>query len=72
MSHHTEQTVLFPALVSKPVTVAFDQPDTTSDGGAILLKVVDKKLRLTQALACCIGDARDHDSSPSSTSAQIE
>ena len=59
MSHHTEQTVLFPALVSKPVTVAFDQPDTTSDGGAILLKVVDKKLRLTQALASCIGDARE-------------
>ena len=36
MAHSTEQTVLFPALVSKPVVVQFDEPQVTSDGGALL------------------------------------
>lgn len=59
MTHSTEQTVLFPALVSKPVLVAYDQPLSTSDGGALLLKAVDEKLGLTRRLAACIPDHRE-------------
>lgn len=59
MTHSTEQTVLFPALVSKPVHIAFDQPHATSDGGALLLKTVDERLGLTRALAGCLRDHRE-------------
>ena len=58
MLHSTEQTVLFPALVSKPVRVAFDEPDSTSDGGALLLKAVDERLGLTARMAACLVDPR--------------
>jgi len=44
MTPSTEQTVLFPALVSRPVHVQFDEPQVTSDGSALLLKAVDEKL----------------------------
>jgi hypothetical protein len=59
MSHSTEQTVLFPDLVSKPVHIGFDEPDTTSDGGALLLKAIDDKLGLTHRLADCLIDRRE-------------
>lgn len=59
MSHSTEQPVLFPALVSKPATVVFDQPQMTSDGGALLLKAVDQKHGLTRRLAACLVDGRE-------------
>ncbi len=59
MPHSTEQTVLFPALVSKPVHIAFDQPLATSDGGALLLKAVDERLGLTRSLAACLPDHRE-------------
>jgi hypothetical protein len=59
MAHSTEQTVLFPALVSKPALVAFDEPQTTSDGGALLLKAVDERLGLTERIARCLTDPRE-------------
>ena len=59
MSYSTEQTVLFPALVSKPVHVQFDEPQVTSDGGALLLKTVDEKLGLTHRMADCLLDPRE-------------
>ncbi len=37
----------------------FDEPDSTSDGGALLLKAADKRLGLTTRLAACLADARD-------------
>ena len=33
-------------VLNKPITITFDEPHTSSDGGAILLKAVDQKLRL--------------------------
>src|SRR5438093_4807783 len=36
--------------ISKPIVVRFDQPQASSDGGAILLKVVDDRLGLTWRL----------------------
>jgi hypothetical protein len=59
MTHNTTQSVLFPALFSKPVLATFDQPDSSSDGGAILLKAIDTELGLTERLAGCIHDERE-------------
>ena len=36
------QTVLFPNLFDKPLLAQFDQPHTSSDGGAVLLKAAEK------------------------------
>ena len=58
MSQHSKQSVLFPELISKPTHVRFDEPNTTSDGGALLLKAVDEKLGLTAKLADCLADSR--------------
>lgn len=53
------QTVLFPDLCDKPVVATFDEPHSSSDGGAILLKAIDRQLRLTAHLAAAVTDARD-------------
>src|SRR5262249_46820235 len=42
----------------KPVVAAFDMPDTSTDGGAILLKSLDAQLHLTKRLATCFVDLR--------------
>ena len=58
MSEPTTQSVLFPALFSKPVHVAFDECTISSDGGGLLLKAADEQLGLTEALAGCLRDSR--------------
>jgi len=58
MSQSTAQSVLFPALFSKPIHVAFDEPAMSSDGGGLLLKAVDDELGLTESLAGCLRDDR--------------
>ena len=56
--HNSPQGVLFKGL-SKPALLArFDQPDSSSDGGAILLKACDRKLGLMDAISRCIRDDR--------------
>jgi hypothetical protein len=57
----TKQSVLFNDLLDKPVHARFDQPDSSSDGGAILLKACDKRLGLIDAMAECIHDKRRPD-----------
>jgi hypothetical protein len=44
--------------ISKPIIARFDQPQASSDGGAILLKAVDDRLGLTWRLASAIRDRR--------------
>lgn len=57
--HTTTQCVLFPGILDRPVVVQFDQPQISSDGGAILLKAADRRLGgLTEALAACLEDER--------------
>jgi len=56
--HSTAQTVLFHDLVAKPVAVQLDQAHSSSDGGAVLLKGVDRRLGLTEALAAGLRDGR--------------
>jgi hypothetical protein len=59
MTQDTTQSVLFPNLFHKPVFASFDQPDSSSDGGAILLKAIDSELNLTERLAGCIRENRE-------------
>jgi hypothetical protein len=54
----TRQTVLFSDLCRRPVVAKFDQQHGSSDGGAILLKACDERLRLTQRLIESIDDRR--------------
>ena len=44
--------------ISKPIIATFDQPQASSDGGAILLKLIDDRLGLTWRLAGAIRDRR--------------
>jgi len=53
------QPVRFPDLFGRPLVAAFDQPHASSDGGAVLLKAVDRRLGLTARVAACLSDARD-------------
>lgn len=53
------QTALFPDLCSKAVVAAFDQPHASSDGGAVLLKAVDHRLGVIDALTEAMRDPRD-------------
>lgn len=52
------QTVVFPDLAAKPVVAKLEELHSSSDGGAILLQAVDRRLGLTQALAECLRDPR--------------
>lgn len=45
----------------KPVVARFDQAQTNTDGGGVLLKALDDRLRLTEQLAGCLADRRDPD-----------
>ena len=44
--------------ISKPIIARFDQPQASSDGGAVLLKMIDDRLGLTWRLASAIRDRR--------------
>jgi hypothetical protein len=54
----TQQSVLFPDLFDKLLVAKFDQVNGSSDGGAILLRAADRRLRLTERLAGCLRDGR--------------
>lgn len=41
------------------ITVAFDAPQISSDGGALLLRQIDDRLGLSERLAALVPDARD-------------
>jgi hypothetical protein len=49
---------MFSELFDKPVVAQFDQPHGSSDGGAVLLKACDERLRLTERIAGCFRDER--------------
>jgi len=58
LRHDTTQPILFDDLSSKPVTVAFDAPSQSSDGGLPLLAAIDRKLGLTARLSRELFDSR--------------
>ena len=41
-----------------PIVARFDMPHASSDGGLVLLKAVDERLRLTETVAACLADPR--------------
>ncbi|MGH7753933.1 MAG: IS1380 family transposase, partial [Gemmatimonadales bacterium] len=41
-----------------PIVARFDVPHASSDGGLVLLKTVDERLRLTEMVAACLTDSR--------------
>ena len=49
---------MFPEIFSKPLVARFDQLQSSSDGGAFLLKAADRRYGLTEALAGCLRDSR--------------
>lgn len=53
-----KQGVLFKGLDKKVVVAQFDQEHASSDGGAILLKACDERLKLSETLVACLSDAR--------------
>jgi hypothetical protein len=50
--------IQFADVLDKPTTITFDEPHTSSDGGAILLKAVDQKLGLIDVFEQHIQDTR--------------
>jgi hypothetical protein len=52
------QCLIFPELFEKPIHYQFDEPHSSSDGGALLLKAADQKLQLSTALAACLVEGR--------------
>jgi hypothetical protein len=56
--HTTTDCFLFPDIFDRPVVAKFDQLQSSSDGGAILLKAAERRLGLTSALAACLRDDR--------------
>jgi len=49
---------LFEDVFGKQVVAQFDQPRASSDGGAVLLKACDARLRLIERLSACLRDDR--------------
>jgi hypothetical protein len=54
----TTQCFLFPELFDRPLVAQFDQPQSSSDGGAIMLAAAERRLGLIFALADCVKDER--------------
>ena len=54
----TPDSVRFDALFPKPVLALFDQPDSSNDAGAVLLRAADERLGLTRALADALVERR--------------
>lgn len=58
MNNTTAQSVIFDDLFDKPLKATFDQADSSSDGGGVLLKACDKNLGLIDAISSCLRDDR--------------
>ncbi|UCC32785.1 MAG: IS1380 family transposase [Phycisphaerales bacterium] len=55
----TSTKLTFSSLKRQEIVANFDGGRLTSDGGALLLREVDRRLGLTEALAACIADPRN-------------
>jgi hypothetical protein len=49
---------LFPDLYKRPVVLAFDQRQGSSDGGAVLLAAANRRYELIESMADCLRDRR--------------
>ena len=48
-----------PAICGKPVHIAFDGGQLTSDAGVLVLAEIDRRLAISERLAACLEDRRD-------------
>lgn len=58
MSNCTRKTFQFPALKKRKILAAFDGGSITSDGGILLLRQVEQKIKLLKHVAATIPDIR--------------
>lgn len=58
MTNCTQESFDFPACQRRKVEAAFCGGEVSSDGGILLLRQVDRRLRLTEAIAKALGDTR--------------
>jgi hypothetical protein len=61
MTECTQSSFEFAALYRREVVAKFDGGDITTDAGGLLLREVDRRLRLTERLAACFTDYRRAD-----------
>ena len=54
----TTERLLFPDIFDKPTMVAFDQRQSSSDGGAVLLRAAERGYGLISGMAGCLRDER--------------
>ena len=59
MTECGQETCEFTAHFSRRVEVRFSAGRVTSDGGALLLRQIDRKIHLLGRLAACFEDGRD-------------
>lgn len=59
MTKHIAQGVLFQELSSKPIQVHFQDERLSTNGGAVVLRAIDKKLNLTADIGTTITDKRE-------------
>lgn len=59
-SYSRRRGVRFPSLLRKPVDAAFDEPETTSDGGLILLRAVDDRVGVSRTLSAFWSEKRQN------------
>ena len=59
MTECNRKPLLFSSLGPRKIQAAFDGGHLTTDGGALLLREVDRRVGLTQALAEGMADPRD-------------
>lgn len=55
----TSEQLSFPSISRRKVQADFQGGDVSSDGGVLLLRQMDRRLKLTQSLAARMPDARD-------------
>jgi hypothetical protein len=55
----TDQPLLFPDLIARPVEVDFDAGHVSSDGGGVLLAQLDRREGYLERFAACFHDHRD-------------
>ena len=59
MDEHTPTLPGLPAISGKPIQIAFDGGQLTSDAGVLVLAEIDRRLGISERLASCLEDRRD-------------
>ena len=58
MEQRNVTLLLFEKLSAKPIKLTFDEPHTSSNGGAVPVEVINQKMDLTSAFTEAIADTR--------------